>query len=152
MSMDAKLAELGLTLPKVTAPVANYVSVVVHGGLAHVSGQISIGAGGQLIKGLLGGGLSVEQGMEAARRCALGVVAQLHAALGDVDRIERFVKLGVFVASTPDFVDQPKVANGASDLLVALFGERGQHARAAVGVSALPLGVAVEVDAVVAVR
>jgi enamine deaminase RidA (YjgF/YER057c/UK114 family) len=121
--------------------------------MLHVSGQIAWDADGGLIKGTLGAGMDVPAGAEAAKRCALGVVAQVDAALGgDWSRLVRFVKLGVFVASAPDFFDQPKVANGASDLLVALFGEAGKHARAAVGVASLPLGVAVEVDAVVAVR
>jgi enamine deaminase RidA (YjgF/YER057c/UK114 family) len=153
MNIDGKLAEMGLTLPQAAAPVASYVSVVEHGGLLHVSGQIAWDADGQLIKGTLGAGMDVAAGAEAAKRCALGVVAQVGAALGgDWSRLERFVKLGVFVASAPDFTDQPKVANGASDLLVALFGDAGKHARAAVGVASLPLGVAVEVDAVVAVK
>lgn len=153
MSIQDRLAEMGLTLPKASAPAANYVSVVQHGDLLHVAGQIPFDASGELIKGTLGAGCGIEQGVEAARRCALGVIAQVGAALdGDFDRVERFVKLGVFVASTPDFFDQPKVANGASDLVVALFGERGKHARSAVGTAALPLGVAVEVDAIVAVR
>jgi len=151
MSIDARLAELGLTLPQPAAPVASYVPVVETGGLAYVSGQVSV-VGGQLVKGRLGEDLTVEQGFDAAQACGLMILAQLKAALGSLDRVERVVKLGAFVNSAADFTDQPKVANGASDLMVAVFGEAGKHARSAVGVPALPLGVAVEVDAVVAVR
>ena len=151
MSIDANLAALGLTLPQPAAPVAAYVPVVIVGGMAHVSGQISL-ADGVLIKGRLGADLTLEQGVAAAQACGLMVLAQLKAALGSLDRIERVVKLGVFVNSTPEFTDHPKVANGASELLVAVLGEQGKHARSAVGVAALPLGVAVEVDAIVAVR
>ena len=148
MSVQARLDELGIVLPKAAAPVASYVPVVVHGGFAHVSGQVSI-IDGQLVKGRLGEDLTVEQGIAAARACGLMILAQLEAA-GLFERVERIVKLGCFVNSTPDFTDQPKVANGASDLMVAVFGDRGKHARAAVGVPSLPLGVAVEVDAIIA--
>lgn len=151
MSIEAKLAELGLVLPEPAAPVAAYVPVVVAGGLAHVSGQVSI-VDGQLLKGRLGEDLSLDQGVAGARACGLMILAQLKAALGSLDRVERVVKLGAFVNSAADFTDQPKVANGASELMVAVFGDAGKHARSAVGVPSLPLGVAVEVDAVVAVR
>ncbi len=151
MSIDARLAELGLSLPEPAAPVAAYVPVVVSGGLAYVSGQVSI-VDGHLLRGRLGEDLGLEQGVMAARACGMMILAQLHAALGSLDRVERVVKLGVFVNSAPDFTDQPKVANGASELMVAVFGEAGKHARSAVGVPVLPLGVAVEVDAIVAVR
>ena len=151
MSVEDKLAELGLTLPTPAAPVAAYVPVVIAGGLAHVSGQVSM-KDGQLIKGRLGENVTPEDGVAAAQACGLMILAQLKAALGSLDRVERVVKLGCFVNSTPDFVDQPKIANGASELMVAVFGEAGRHARAAVGVPSLPLGVAVEIDAVVAVR
>ena len=151
MSIDARLAELGITLPEAAAPVAAYVPVVVAGNMAFVSGQISF-VDGQLVKGKLGADVSVEQGILAAQGCGLMILAQLKAALGSLDRVERVVKLGAFVNSTDTFTDQPKVANGASELMVAVFGEAGKHARAAVGVPSLPLGVAVEVDAVVAVR
>lgn len=151
MSIEAKLAELGITLPEAAAPVAAYVPVVIAGGLAHVSGQVSF-VDGVLRKGRLGEDVSLEQGIEAAQGCGLMILAQLKAALGSLDRVERVVKLGCFVNSTADFTDQPKVANGASELMVAVFGEAGKHARAAVGVPSLPLGVAVEVDAIVAVR
>ncbi len=149
--IDAKLAELGLSLPQAAAPVAAYVPVVIAGGLAHVSGQLPFVAG-QLVTGRLGEDVTLEQGTAAAQACALMLLAQLKAALGSLERVERIVKLGVFVNSAADFTDQPKVGNGASELMVALLGEAGRHARSAVGVPALPLGAAVEVDAIVAVR
>lgn len=149
--IDAKLAELGLELPEPAAPVAAYVPVVVAGGLAHVSGQLPF-LDGVLVKGRLGDDVSTGEGYEAARACGLMILAQLRAALGSLDRVERIVKLGAFVSSTGDFTDQPKVANGASELMATLFGDAGKHARSAVGVPTLPLGAAVEVDAVVAVR
>jgi enamine deaminase RidA (YjgF/YER057c/UK114 family) len=152
MSVEAKLAELGLVLPAAPAPAANYVPFVEAGGLLHISGQISQGADGSLILGRLGEGLDVADGKAAAERCALSLVAQVKAAVTDLDRVVRFVKLGVFVNSAATFTQQPEVANGASDLLVALFGERGRHARSAVGVPVLPRGVAVEIDAVVHIR
>ncbi|PKB14259.1 enamine deaminase RidA (YjgF/YER057c/UK114 family) [Novosphingobium kunmingense] len=151
MSIDARLAELGITLPEAAAPVAAYVPVVIAGDMAFVSGQISF-VDGQLVKGKLGADVSVEQGILAAQGCGLMILAQLKAALGSLDRVERVVKLGAFVNSTDNFTDQPKVANGASELMVAVFGEAGKHARAAVSANSLPLGVAVEVDAVVALR
>jgi enamine deaminase RidA (YjgF/YER057c/UK114 family) len=151
MSIENRLAELGITLPEPAAPVAAYVPVVVSGGVAYVSGQVSMAAGA-LIKGRLGEDMSVDQGVEAARACGLMILAQLKGALGSLDRIERIVKLGGFVNSAADFTDQPKVINGASELMVAVFGDPGKHARSAVGVPSLPLGVAVEVDAIVAVR
>lgn len=151
MSIEAKLAELGITLPEPAAPVAAYVPVVIAGGLAYVSGQVSI-IDGKRLNGRLGEDLTLEEGVAGARACGLMILAQLQAALGSLDRVEQVVKLGAFVNSTPDFTDQPKVANGASELMVAVFGEAGKHARSAVGVPSLPLGVAVEVDAVVAVR
>ena len=148
---EAKLAALGLVLPEPAAPVAAYVPVVVAGGLAYVSGQLPF-IGGALVKGRLGEDVSTAQGYEAARACALMILAQLKAALGSLSRIERIVKLGAFVSSTANFTDQPKVANGASELMAALFGEAGRHARSAVGVPVLPLGAAVEIDAIAAVR
>ena len=152
MSVEDKLAELGLTLPRPAAPVAAYVPVVIAGGMAYVSGQVSM-KDGELIRGRLGENMGLEEGMAAAQACGLMIVAQLKAALGgDLSRVEKIVKLGAFVSSTGDFIDQPKVANGASELMVALFGEAGRHARSAVGVPVLPLGVAVEIDAIVAVR
>jgi enamine deaminase RidA (YjgF/YER057c/UK114 family) len=152
MSIDDRLAELGITLPEPAAPVAAYVPAVEIGGLLHISGQVSVDANGGLIVGRLGENMNLERGMEAARRCGIMLIAQMKAALGSLDRVERIVKLGVFVNSAPSFTDQPKVANGASELMQEVFGEAGRHARSAVGVAALPLGVAVEVDAIVAVR
>ncbi len=148
--IDAKLAELGLTLPEAAAPVAAYVPVVEAGGLLHLSGQLPF-VDGKLVTGRLGEDLTLEQGQEAARACGLMVVAQLKKHLGDLSRVGRVVKLGVFVNSAAGFTDQPKVANGASELMAALFGDAGRHARSAVGVPVLPLGAAVEVDAIVAV-
>ncbi len=149
--VTAKLAELGLTLPEAAAPVAAYVPVIIAGGLAYVSGQLPF-VNGNLVRGRLGEDVSLEQGYAAAQACGLMLVAQLKAALGSLDRVERIVKLGGFVNSTADFTDQPKVVNGASELMAALFGDAGKHARSAVGVPVLPLGAAVEVDAIVAVR
>lgn len=147
---SARLAELGITLPKPAAPVASYVPVVVSGGMAYVSGQIAF-RDGQVMTGKLGADVSLEGGQAAARACGLMILAQLQAA-GLLDQVERVVKLGAFVSSTPDFFDHPKVANGASDLMEQVFGGAGQHARAAVGVAALPLNAAVEVDAIVALK
>src|SRR6478672_8480962 len=152
MSIDQRIAELGITLPQAAAPVAAYVPAVQAGGLLHISGQISFAEDGSLITGRLGDDLDLEAGKAAARRCGIMLLAQIKAALGSLDKVERVVKLGVFVNSTPSFTDQPKVANGASELMQDVFGEAGRHARSAVGVAVLPLGVAVEVDAIVAVR
>jgi len=152
MSIDQRLAELGITLPQAAAPVAAYVPAVEQHGLLHISGQISFADDGSLIKGRLGEDMELEAGQQAARRCGVMLLAQIKAALGSLDRVERIVKLGVFVNSAPSFVDQPKVANGASELMQDVFGEAGRHARSAVGVAVLPLGVAVEVDAIVAVK
>ena len=146
----ARLAELGITLPVPAAPVAAYVPTVEAGGFLYVSGQVSF-VDGALVKGRLGENVTLEDGVIAARGCGLMLLAQAQAALGSLDRIARVVKLGAFIASTPDFTDQPKVANGASELMVAVFGDAGKHARSAVGVPCLPLGAAVEVDAIVAV-
>ena len=152
MTIDSRLAELGITLPAAAAPVASYVPYVEVGNLLYISGQISFAEDGSLIKGQLGEDMDLEAGQAAARRCGIMLLAQLRNALGSLDRVERIVKLGVFVNSTGDFTDQPKVANGASELMQDVFGEAGRHARSAVGVSVLPLGVAVEVDAVVAIK
>jgi len=148
--IEAKLAELGLQLPQAAAPVAAYVPVVVSGGLAHVSGQLPF-IDGKLVTGRLGEDVSLELGTAAAQACGLMILAQLKAALGSLARVERVVKLGAFVSSTADFTDQPKVANGASELMAAVLGDAGKHARSAVSVPVLPLGAAVEVDAIVAV-
>jgi enamine deaminase RidA (YjgF/YER057c/UK114 family) len=150
-SPEARLRDLGLTLPQAAPPVAAYVPVVVTGNLAHVSGQLPF-LSGELVTGRLGEDVTLEQGAAAARACGLMILAQLRAALGSLDRIERIVKLGAFVSSTAGFTDQPKVANGASELMVEVFDEAGRHARSAVGVAVLPLGAAVEVDAIVALR
>jgi len=146
-AIDLRLQELGLTLPAAPAPAAAYVPYVVSGGMVYVSGQISQGPAG-LIKGKLGEDLSTEQGAEAARFCALALLAQLRSACGgDFGRLKRVVKLTGFVNSTPDFNEHPKVINGASELLVEVLGEVGWHARSAVGTASLPLGVAVEIEA-----
>ena len=152
MSIDQRIAELGITLPEPAAPVAAYVPAVEKGGLLHLSGQISFAEDGSLIKGRLGEDVDLDGGIAAARRCGIMVLAQIKAALGSLDRVDRIVKLGVFVNSAPSFIDQPKVANGASALMQDVFGEAGRHARSAVGVATLPLGVPVEVDAIVAVK
>ena len=151
MSIENRLAELGIVLPAAAAPVAAYVPVVVTGNLAHVSGQLPF-VDGQLVTGRLGEDVSLERGAAAARACGLMILAQLQAALGSLDRVERIVKLGAFVNSAATFTDQPKVANGASELMAEVFGEAGKHARSAVGVPVLPLGAAVEVDAIVALK
>jgi enamine deaminase RidA (YjgF/YER057c/UK114 family) len=152
MSIDQRLAELGIALPQPAAPVAAYVPAVEAGGLLHISGQISVDEAGNLIKGRLGEDMNVDDGIEAARRCGIMLIAQMKAALGSLDRVERVVKLGAFVNSAPSFTDQPKVANGASVLMQEVFGEAGRHARSAVAAPVLPLGVAVEIDAIVAVK
>jgi len=145
--IDARLDELGLTLPAAPAPAANYVPFVRSGNLLYVSGQISNGPDG-LILGRLGATMDVEEGAVAARFCGLALIAQAKAALGDLDRVKRVVKLTGFVNCTPDFTDQPKVVNGCSDLMVEVFGDAGRHARAAVGAPSLPLGVGVEIEAI----
>ena len=147
--VDARLAELGIEVPEAAAAVANYVGYVRSGNLVFVSGQVPLVDGAFKFQGKVGAEFSVEEGQEAARICAINIIAQLKAACGgDLDRVRRIVKLGGFVNSTPEFTDQPKVINGASDLMVAVFGDAGRHSRAAVSAGALPLGVAVEVDAV----
>jgi len=146
-TVEKRLAELGVVLHTPAAPVANYVGFVRTGSLLFVSGQICIDADGKLVaKGKLGGGVSLEEGQTAARACAINLLAQLKAALGDLDKVARVVRLGGFVNSTPDFVDGPKVLNGASDLMVAAFADRGRHARTTVGVAVLPNDAAVEVE------
>ncbi len=150
MSINAKLAELGITLPQAAAPVASYQPLVLSGSTAYVSGQLPF-VDGELVTGKLGEGVSLEQGQQAARACGLMILAQLEAA-GLLDRVERVVKLGGFVASVPGFTDQPRVVNGCSDLMAEVFGEAGKHARSAVGVPVLPLDAAVEVDAIVALK
>jgi enamine deaminase RidA (YjgF/YER057c/UK114 family) len=146
-----KLAAAGLTLPQPAAPVAAYVPTVLVGNLLHVSGQLPF-VDGSLVIGRLGEDVDITRGQAAAQACGLMLLAQVKAALGSLDRVERVVKLGAFINSAGTFTDQPKVANGASELMVTAFGEAGRHARSAVGVPVLPLGAAVEIDAVFAVR
>lgn len=146
--IESRLAELGVTLPEAPAPVANYVPFVAAGNLLHVSGQISQNAAG-LIKGRLGETMDIAQGAEAARACAISLLAQVKKACGgDLSRLRRVVKLTGFVNSTADFTDQPKVINGATDFMVAVLGDAGRHARSAVSAVSLPLGVAVEIEGI----
>jgi len=147
-TVQDRLGDLGITLPAPAAPVANYVPFVETGNLLFVSGQVPMGPDGLEYVGTLGAGLSLEDGQAAARLCAINILAQANVALGDLNRVKRCVKLGGFVSSTPDFTDHPKVINGASDLMVDVLGDAGRHARFAVGAPSLPLGVSVEVDAV----
>lgn len=150
-TIEARLNELGLSLPQAAAPVASYLPAVEQGGLLHISGQLPF-RDGEIMTGRVGEDRDLDFANEAARRCAVMLVAQMRSALEDLGRVERIVKLGVFVNSAPSFTDQAKVANGASELMQTLFGEAGRHARSAVGVAVLPLGAVVEVDAIVAIR
>lgn len=146
-TVEKKLAELGIKLPTPAAPIANYVGFVRTGNLLMVSGQLCLDADGKLVaKGKLGDSVSVDDGNKAARACAINLLAQIKAAVGDLDRVVRVVRLGGFINSAPSFVDGPKVMNGASDLMVAAFGDKGRHARTTVGVAVLPLDAAVEVE------
>jgi enamine deaminase RidA (YjgF/YER057c/UK114 family) len=145
--IESKLTELGLTLPALAAPIANYVGFVRTGDLLFVSGQLCLGADGKLVaKGKLGAEVSIEDGQKAARACAINLLAQIKAAVGDLDRVVRVVRLGGFISSVPSFLDGPKVMNGASDLMVTVFGDKGRHARTTIGVAVLPLDAAVEVE------
>ncbi|AUG52530.1 RidA family protein [Thalassospira marina] len=146
--IESRLSELGITLPAANAPVANYLPYVRSGNLVNISGQITMENGELKFVGKLGKDYGVEEGQQAARLCALNLIAQLRAAIGDLDKVTRVVKLNAFVNSDPAFTDQPKVVNGASDTMVEIFGEAGKHARSAVGVASLPRGVAVEIDGV----
>lgn len=147
-NFDARLAEIGIELPNPAAPAANYVPFVQVGDMVYVSGQISMDANG-LVKGKLGDGFSIDEAYAAARLCGINLISQVRAACdGDLDRLVRVIKLNGFVNATQDFTDHPKVVNGASDLMVEVFGDQGRHARAAVGSSSLPLGVAVEVEGI----
>jgi enamine deaminase RidA (YjgF/YER057c/UK114 family) len=148
VTAEARLTELGLELPPPPQPVASYVPVAISGTLAFVSGQVPMEDGKLIIMGKLGAELDLDAGVAAARRCGLQALAALRSALGSLGRVRRIVKVSVFVASAQGFTDQPKVANGASDLFVDIFGEAGRHARAAVGVPELPLGAPVEVELV----
>jgi enamine deaminase RidA (YjgF/YER057c/UK114 family) len=146
-TVEKKLQELGIVLPTPAAPVANYVGFVRSGRLLVLSGQLCFDGEGKLVaKGKLGAGVSVEDGQKAARACAINLLAQVKAALGDLDKVTRVVRLGGFISSHPDFLDGPKVMNGASDLVVSVFGDKGRHARTTVGVAVLPLDAAVEVE------
>ena len=146
-SPESRLAELGITLPEPMAPVANYVPFVISGNMLFISGQVSAGPDG-LAQGRLGEDLTLEQGQAAAKLCAINLIAQCKAAVGDLSRIQRVVKLGGFVNAHADFTDLPEVINGCSDLMVEVFGDKGRHARAAVASPVLPRGVAVEVDGI----
>lgn len=149
MSITEKLKNLGHTLPEVAAPAANYVPYIISGNHVFVAGQIPFLNGEKMHMGKLGDDFSIEQGQEAARACALNILAQVNAAVnGDWGKVKRCVKLGAFVSCTADFTDMPAVVNGASDLIVETMGESGKHARFAVGAPNLPLGVAVEIDAI----
>ncbi|MBL8564456.1 MAG: RidA family protein [Hyphomicrobiaceae bacterium] len=151
-TIEQRLAALGLTLPDAPAPVANYVPYHIAGELLYISGQISKAGDGTIVTGRLGDGLSIEQGQLAARHCALNILAQARAALGSLERIAQVLRLNGFVASTPDSGDQPKVINGASDLMVEVLGDAGRHTRVAVGVASLPAGCAVEIDAIIRIK
>jgi len=147
--IDARLKELGIVLPVPPAPVASYVPYVVSGNLVTVSGQVTLGPNGLEYVGKVGAEISLDDGKAAARLCAINVIAQVKAACGgDLDRVRRCVRVGVFVNAVADYTQHPEIANGASDLFVAVFGDAGKHARAAVGAGSLPRGVACEVDAV----
>ena len=149
MSYEEKIKELRINLPEAKAPVGNYVATKVSGKMLFVSGQISIDESGQLIKGKVGKDLDTEAGYNAAKRCALSIIAQVKKACdNDLSKVKSCVKLTGFVNSTDEFIDQPKVLNGASDLIASVFGEAGMHTRAAVSTNSLPLGVSVEVDAI----
>lgn len=153
MDIDARLADLGVTLPDAPAPAANYVPFVAVGETVYVSGQIALDADGSMITGKLGAELTVEEGAAAARRCAMSLLAQARAACGgDFSRLVRVVKLTGFVNSTPEFGDQPKVINGASDFLVEALGEAGRHSRSAVSAGALPFNVAVEIEGIFQIK
>ena len=143
--IEERLAELGLELPPAPAPVASYIPVTVVGELAFVAGQVPVQDGEVLLRGKLGADVGIEEGQRAARRCALQALSALRDALGTLDRVAGIAQVTVYVASAPGFIDQPRVANGASDVLVEVFGEPGKHARVAIGVAELPLGAAVEV-------
>jgi enamine deaminase RidA (YjgF/YER057c/UK114 family) len=148
-TVETKIASLGITLPTPTSPIANYVPFVRSGNLLIVSGQLCFGSDGKLVaKGQLGAGVSVEDGQKAGRACAVNLLAQIKGALGDLDKVNRVVRLGGFINSAPGFVDGPKVMNGASDLMVEVFGDKGRHARTTVGVSALPADAAIEVEGI----
>lgn len=149
MSVEQRLQDMGLVLPTPAAPAANYVPFVMTGNLLVIAGQLPLGPDGIICHGKVGDNVTVEQGIEAAKYCGLNLIAQMKAALGDLERVVRVVRLGAFVNCVDTFVEQPKVVNGASDLMVAAFGDRGRHARTAVGTNVLPFDVPVEIDAMV---
>jgi enamine deaminase RidA (YjgF/YER057c/UK114 family) len=148
-TIEKRLSDLGITLPAAAAPAANYVPFMVSGKLVFTAGQLPLKEGKLTATGLLGRDVDVAGGKEAAKQCAVNILAQAKAALGDLEKIRRIVKISVFVASSSDFTEQHLVANGASDFLVAALGERGKHARSAVGVASLPLNAAVEIEAII---
>lgn len=148
-TIENRLAELGVSLPAAAAPAANYVPFMRSGSLILTAGQLPLKDGKLAVSGLLGRDVDVDNGKEAAKLCAINILAQAKAALGDLEKIQRIVKISVFVASSPDFTEQHLVANGASDFLVAVLGERGKHARSAVGTASLPLNAAVEIEAII---
>ncbi len=152
MKVEEKLKEIGLELPPAIQPVANYVTAVRTGNLVFLSGQGPLREDGTLITGKIGSDLSQDEGYEAARRVGLGLLASLKTEIGDLDKVRRVVKLLGMVNCMPDFVDQPRVINGASDLLVEVFGDKGKHARSAVGMNALPMNIAVEIEMIVEVE
>lgn len=151
-SIEQRLADLGLKLPEAPQPVANYVPFLLSGDQLFISGQVAKDGAGRILTGTLGAGVSIEEGQEAARQCALNLLAQAKAALGELNRVVQVLRLTGFVASAPYFYDQPKVINGASDLMVAALGDAGRHTRSAVGVASLPLNACVEIDAIFKVR
>ena len=154
-TIEARLAELGITLPRAAAPVANYVAFVLEHDTLVISGQLALGLDGKLDaahKGKLGADVPGEAGKAAARHCAINVLAQAKAALGDLDRIGRCLRLGGFINAAPDFIDLALIMNGASDLMVEVLGDKGKHARSTIGVASLPLGCAVEVEALFTIR
>lgn len=148
-TIASRLSEKGITLPEAAPPAANYVPYVISGSMLHISGQLPLEGGKLVVTGRLGKDVDVAAGQRAAELCAINILAQAKAALGDLERIGRLVKINGFVASAPDFVSQHLVVNGASNLLAEVLGERGKHARAAVGMAALPLNAAVEIDAII---
>jgi enamine deaminase RidA (YjgF/YER057c/UK114 family) len=148
-TVEKKLADLGITLASPAAPVANYVGFVRTGNLLIVSGQLCFDGEGKLVAvGKLGGTVSIEDGQKAARACAVNLLAQIKVALGDLDKVQRVVRLGGFINAQPDFLETPRVMNGASDLMVTAFGDRGRHARTTIGVAVLPMDAAVEVEGI----
>lgn len=151
-NLEARLADKGISVPQVPTPVASYVPAVQSGKMVFTAGQLPLRDGQLLATGILGKDISVEQGTQCARACALNCIAAVKSVCGDLDQVARVVKLTVFVASTPEFTDQPKVANGASDFLLEVFGDAGKHARSAVGVPSLPRGVPVEVEMIVELK